>query len=176
LNSKESTSKSKIRLLVDTSFLLPAMGIETEKEVMEAIKHFHIAEIHYLEVSILEAMWKIIKVIPADKLDRVKEGIEAIMETYKRVTPQPEAYIDAYKLYLEGHRDYIDNLIYATSQRLHLPLLTVDREFINFLKEKGYSTRNIVTPNKVKWAKTAFDPRRRGFHPKRRRDRDKGSY
>jgi len=36
--SKEGTSKSKLRLLVDMSFLLPAMGIETEKEAMEAIK------------------------------------------------------------------------------------------------------------------------------------------
>ena len=156
MSSKESTSKSKLRLLVDTSFLLPAMGIETEKEVMEAIKYFRMAEIHYLEVSILEAMWNIIKVVPADKLDRVREGIESIMETYKQVNPHPQAYIDAYKLYHEGHRDYIDNLIYATSQKLHLPLLTADREFIDFLKEKGHSIRNIVTPDKIKQARTAI--------------------
>jgi len=156
LSSKKGVSKSKLRLLVDTSFLLPAMGIETEKEVMEAIKYFHMAEIHYLEVSILEAMWKIIKVVPADKLDRVEKGIEAIMETYKQVNPHPQAYIDAYKLYHEGHRDYIDNLIYATSQKLHLPLLTADREFIDFLKEKGHSIRNVVTPDKIKQARTAF--------------------
>ena len=156
MSSKESTSKGKLRLLVDTSFLLPAMGIDTEKEVMEAIKYFRMAEIHYLEVSILEAMWKIIKVVPAGKLDRVREGIEAIMETYKQVNPHPQAYIDAYKLYHEGHRDYIDNLIYATSQKLHLPLLTADREFIDFLKEKGHSIRNIATPDKIKRARTAF--------------------
>ena len=156
LSSKERTSKSKPRLLVDTSFLLPAMGIETEKEVMEAIKYFHMAEIHYLEVSILEAMWKIIKIVPADKLDRVREGIESIMETYKRVNPHPQAYIDACKLYQEGHKDYIDNLIYATSQKLHLPLLTADREFIDFLGEKGYSIRNIVTPDKIKRVRTTF--------------------
>ena len=149
MSSKESTSKGKLRLLVDTSFLLPAMGIETEEEVMEAIKYFHMAEVHYVEVSILEAMWRIIKVVPAEKLDRVGEGIEAIMETYKRVTPHPQAYIDAYKLYREGHRDYVDNLIYATSQKLHLLLLTADREFIDFLKEKGHSIRNIATPDKV---------------------------
>lgn len=156
MSSKESTSKSKLRLLVDTSFLLPAMGIDTEKEVMEAIKYFHMAEIHYLEVSILEAMWKIIKVVPADKLDRVGEGIESIMETYKQVNPHPQAYIDAYKLYHEGYRDYVDNLIYATSQKLHLLLLTADREFIDFLKEKGHSIRNIATPDKIKRARTAF--------------------
>jgi len=156
LSGKKGTSKSKLRFLVDTSFLLPAMGIETEKEVMEAIKYFHMAEIYYLEESILEAMWKIIKVVPASKLDRVREGIEAIMETYKQVDPHPQAYIDAYRLYHEGHRDYIDNLIYATSQKLHLPLLTADREFIDFLKEKGHSIRNIVTPDKIKRARTAF--------------------
>ena len=156
MSGKKGTSKSKLRFLVDTSFLLPAMGIETEKEVMEAIKYFHMAEIYYLEESILEAMWKIIKVVPASKLDRVREGIEAIMETYKQVDPHPQAYIDAYRLYHEGHRDYIDNLIYATSQKLHLPLLTADREFIDFLKEKGHSIRNIATPDKIKRAKTAF--------------------
>ena len=150
MSSKGSTSKSKLRLLVDTSFLLPAMGIEIDKEVMEAIKYFRTAEIHYLEVSILEAMWKIVKVVPVDKLDRVGEGIESIMETYKRIDPPPQAYIDACKLYHEGYRDYIDNLIYATSQKLHLLLLTADREFIDFLKEKGHSIRNIVTPDKIK--------------------------
>ena len=156
MSGKKGTSKSKLRFLVDTSFLLPAMGIETEKEVMEAIKYFHMAEIYYLEVSILEAMWKIIKVVPASKLDRVREGIEAIMETYKQVDPHPQAYIDAYRLYHEGHRDYIDNLIYATSQKLHIPLLTADREFIDFLKENGHSIRNVVTPDKIKQARTAF--------------------
>ena len=152
MSSKRGTSKSKLRLLVDTSFLLPAMGIEIEKEAMEAIRYFRMAEVHYLEVSIVEAMWKIIKVVPADKLDRVREGIEAIMETYKQVNPNPQAYIDAYKLYREGHKDYIDNLLYATSQKLHLPLLTADREFIDFLKEKGHPIHNIATPDKIKQA------------------------
>lgn len=163
MSSKKGTSKSKLRLLVDTSFLLPAMGIEIEKEAMEAIKYFHTAEIHYLEVSILEAMWKIIKVVPADKLDRVREGIEAIMETYKQVNPHPQAYIDAYKLYHEGHRDYIDNLIYATSQKLHLHLLTADREFIDFLKEKRHPISNIMTPDKIKQAKQHLNSHNKKF-------------
>ena len=150
MNSREDTSRSKLKLLVDTTFLLPAMGIETNEEAMEAIKHFHMVEIYYLELSILEAMWRIVKVVPVDKLDRVKEGIAAIIETYKQITSPPDAYIDAYKLYHEGHRDYIDNLLYTTSQRLHIPLLTIDKEFINFLKKKGHPTHNIITPNKIK--------------------------
>lgn len=141
-----SSPRSRPRLLVDTSFLLPAIGIDTEKEVVEAIKYFPMAEIYYLEASILEAMWKIVKVVPADKIDRVGEGVEAIMNTYRLATPNSEAYLEAYRLYHEGHRDYIDNLLYATSRKLNLFLLTIDEEFIDFLKEKGHFTDNIITP------------------------------
>ena len=156
MSGRESTSRDKPGLLVDTSFLLPAMGIEAEKEVMEAIKYFRMAEVHYLEAGVLEAMWKVIKVVPTDKIDRVKEGIESIMETYKRAVPRPKAYIDAYKLYYEGHRDYIDNLLYATSQKLNLLLLTADKEFIDFLKEKGYPIDNIAMPEEIKRAGTTL--------------------
>jgi len=44
LNSREDTSRSKLKLLVDTIFLLPAMGIETDEEAMGAMKHFHMVE------------------------------------------------------------------------------------------------------------------------------------
>jgi len=152
LSSSEGGLGDKLRLLVDTSFLLPAMGIETEEEVMEAIKDFRMAEVHYLEASILEAMWKIVKVVPPDKIDRVSEGIRAIMETYNQVTPPPEAYIEAYELYREGHKDYIDNLLYAASKRLNLHLLTIDREFIDFLKEKGHDVSNIAMPGRMRQA------------------------
>ncbi len=150
MNSRKNTLRSKPKLLVDTSFLLPAMGVDLEKEILEAIECFRMVEVHYLEVSILEAMWKIAKVVPIGELDLVKEGIEAITETYKRVSPPPEAYVAAYKLYHEGHRDYIDNLLYTTSQELNLLLLRMDREFIAFLGEKGLSLGNILTPDGLK--------------------------
>ncbi len=74
MSSRRGASRGRLRLLVDTSFLLPAMGIDTDREVVEAISHFYTAEIYYSEVSILEAMWKIVKVIPPGKIDRVREG------------------------------------------------------------------------------------------------------
>lgn len=40
LNSRRGTSAST-RVLVDTSFLLPAVGLDVEEEVYDAIKHFH---------------------------------------------------------------------------------------------------------------------------------------
>jgi len=43
-----------LKVLIDTSFLLPALGVEVEKEVTEAIKNFKKAEVFYLEESLLE--------------------------------------------------------------------------------------------------------------------------
>jgi len=56
LSNKESISRNKPKIIVDTSFLLPAMGISTDEEIMKTTNHFYKFEVHYLEVSILEAM------------------------------------------------------------------------------------------------------------------------
>jgi len=145
LKNKERSLKNK-KLLVDTSFLLPALGIKVEENVMRTIEFFHQYEICYMEVSILEAMWSILKLIPHDKLNIIERGIEAIRESYELVNPPPKAFIKAYEIYLNGHRDYIDNLIYATSIIQGLSLLTIDQQLINFLKRKNYPTENIITP------------------------------
>jgi len=134
------------RLLVDTSFLLPALGVEVEKNVVKAIEQFHLYDICYLEISLLEAMWCILKLIPPSKLDVVEKGIEAIRESYELLKLPSRAYIKAYEIYSRGHKDYIDNLIYATSTILGLNFLTIDLQFINFLKSRNYPIDNIVTP------------------------------
>ncbi|WFO74962.1 PIN domain-containing protein [Desulfurococcaceae archaeon MEX13E-LK6-19] len=140
----------QVKVLVDTSFLLPALGIDVEEEVYTAIKYFYLMEVYYLEESILEAMWSILKHVKEEDLDNVLEGLKAIRMTYKQAIPPPEAYMDACRLYWEGHNDYIDNLLYATSRRLGLKLLTIDKEFINFLRKKSKPIENIVTPSNLK--------------------------
>ncbi|MCD6469996.1 hypothetical protein J7L29_04275 [Candidatus Bathyarchaeota archaeon] len=75
------------------------------------------SSIHYLET-----MWKIVKNSPpANKINRVIKGIEAIIRTYKPIMPCPETYINAYKLYGEEHKEYVDNLLHAVSQKLGIP-------------------------------------------------------
>jgi len=53
------------------------------------------------------------------------------------------------EIYHEGHKDYIENLMYTTSQKLEIPLLTTDEEFINFLKTRSHPTHNIITPDEM---------------------------
>jgi len=71
------------------------LGVEVEKEAMDVIRLFERAEVYYLEVGILEAVWSILKRVPHDKLSRVKVGIEAIRNTYHLLKPSEEAYIKA---------------------------------------------------------------------------------
>ena len=148
MKSSQSTSR-KLNLLIDTSFLLPAMGIEVENEVLEAIKYFHLVNVHFMEVSVLEAMWKILKIIPREKLNLVYRGLSAIKETYTLVSAPPNAYVKAYEMLHRGHRDYVDNLLYATAHEEKMFFLTNDQDFIDFLTSTGYPTESVLTPLKL---------------------------
>ena len=150
MGDKKSIWKTKPKVLVDTSFLLPAIGISVEKEILDTIKYFQLIEVYYLEVCISEAMWIVLKVVSPNNLDVVREGIEAIRDTYKQLVPPSGAYIKAYEIYRKGHKDYIDDLIYATSLEKKIALLTTDYKFINFLKENNYPIDNIITPRDLK--------------------------
>ena len=140
----------KPSLLVDTTFLLPALGIDVEKSAMEAIRLFRRFKAYYLEAGLLEALWKTLKLVPVDRLDRVETGISAIRRTYHLLAPRPEAFTEASRIYHMGHRDYIDALHYAAARVEGLPLLTLDRSFITFLKENGYVVEGVVyTPSTI---------------------------
>jgi len=148
LHNRKST-QTKPKILVDTTFLLPALGIGVEGEAEKAIPYFREFEVHYLEVGLLEAMWKIVKIVPQDKLGRVKLGIEAIRNTYSLLEPPPEAYIEAIRIYREGHKDYIDALYYTTAKNANIPLLTIDYAFMEFLGEHNYNVRIMLTPKEL---------------------------
>ena len=139
------------KVLVDTSFLLPALGVEVEEEVIDSIPLFRRVEVLYLEIAVVEAMWKVLRVVPPGGMERVALGLEAIKRTYRAVNPPPEAYVEASEIYYRGHRDYIDALNYSTAKLLGIPFLTIDLEFAQFLEENGYEVEGIiVTPSKFK--------------------------
>ncbi|MEM1970436.1 MAG: PIN domain-containing protein [Sulfolobales archaeon] len=141
----------KPRVLVDTTFLLPALGVEIEEDALKAIALFRKLEIYYLEVGILEAVWKVLKAIPLEHLEVVKVGLDSIRNTYNTLDIPVEAYIEAYRIYNEGHKDYIDALYYSTAKTTDTPWLTIDEEFIEFLKQHNYKIEGIIyTPEDLK--------------------------
>ena len=142
--------RSKPRLLVDTTFLLPALGIDVEENALSAISLFHRFEINYLEVGLLEALWKVLKLVPEDRLSRVELGLRAIRRSYHLISPSSEALIRAIIIYRDGQGDYIDALHYTTARVEGIPFLTMDLGLIDFLRRRGYEVEGIVyTPDNV---------------------------
>jgi predicted nucleic acid-binding protein len=134
----------KTKILVDTSFLLPALGIDVEEEVYKAIRHFRRFDVYYTELEILEAIWKILRIFDRTKLYRILLGLESIKRTYKILEIPSKAYLEAIEIYDRGHKDYIDALLYTTAKHSNIPLLTIDFTFIDFLKENSYQIENII--------------------------------
>ena len=118
---RRSTSV-KPKILVNTTFIPPALEIEVE-EAMGIIPLFRKFNIYYLEVSVLEAMWKIIKLVPTNKLNHVRIGLHAVRSTYYLLKPNPETYVDSITIYSEGRRDYIDALHYTSARTESMPCI-----------------------------------------------------
>ncbi|BFH73731.1 PIN domain-containing protein [Sulfurisphaera javensis] len=126
-----------MKVLIDTSFILPILGIEVEG-VEDEIKKFPSHEIYYTEISILESFWVIKRIEKKTKIDmkRVKEGLRSL-RLFKLVKIPFNAYVNAYKL-KEKHSDFIDLLLYFTAKYYSLKFLTLDR------KIKELDTSSIV--------------------------------
>ena len=134
----------KTKILIDTSFLLPAFGIDVEEEIYKAIRHFRRFDVCYTELEILEAIWKILRIFDRTKLYRILLGLESIKRTYKILEIPSKVYLEAIEIYDRGHKDYIDALLYTTAKHSNIPLLTIDFTFIDFLKENSYQIENII--------------------------------
>ena len=117
MKNRENT----LKVLLDTSFILPTLGIRVSSEIEECLKRLREinAEIHYSIFSILESIWIAINLMKESKFDfdRFKLGLRSVIEArkYKCVTENTEVLIKALNLYDMGHVDIIDNILYVDS-------------------------------------------------------------
>ena len=139
------------KLLLDTSFLLPILGFDTSKRVIEAFPKLRGYELYYSDLSILEALWKIVKIIRGteEEIKRVAEGVASIKESMKKAPINEEAVKKAMEMYMLGHRDMIDNILYATALTQGLRLLTVDAALREFVTSKGLPAHAIAFPEEL---------------------------
>jgi len=132
-----------LRVLLDTSFILPTLGIYASEEVSKGLRRLADieAEIHYSNFSILESLW--VAARPSMRATFDEEsfslGLRSIIEgrRYRRVEEDSKTFSDALRLYTLGHKDMMDNILYASSVRLGLKLLTLDEELKGFIRERG---------------------------------------
>ena len=66
--------RAKCRVLIDTSFLLPALGVEVEKSVMSVMPLFGRLRVYYLEAGLLEALWKVFENCSGEQAGPCRDG------------------------------------------------------------------------------------------------------
>jgi len=140
-------SSVKLKILLDSTYLLPIVGIEVEGvteifAVLKELKRRKLSEFYYTPFNIFEIIGKIAK-LKYDH-DIVVTGLSLIEEEFKLTYPKVEGYIKALDLRRRGFNDLIDLLLYATSLTRNLLFLTRDLNLISFLEKLGEETKNIV--------------------------------
>ncbi|MGQ9469585.1 MAG: PIN domain-containing protein [Nitrososphaerales archaeon] len=148
------SKQAMLRVLLDTSFILPSLGIDTGEEILKGLKRLADieAEIHYSRFSILESLWVVARLIKRKTFDigSFRLGLRSILESdrYKEVGEDYETFNEALNLYMLGHKDMIDNILYANSIHLNLKLLTLDNELKDFIRNKGLKD-NIISLDQI---------------------------
>ncbi|MEM3754831.1 MAG: PIN domain-containing protein [Candidatus Bathyarchaeia archaeon] len=143
-----------LKILLDTSFILPTLGIDVGSDVEECLKKLDEikAEIYYSRFSIMECLWISARLMKtqAFSLKRFNQGLKSVIESgrYMKVNENAQIFIDAFKLYNLGHKDMIDNILYANSINFDLKLLTLDEELKEFVQNKGLNN-TIMLPNQI---------------------------
>ena len=137
------SNSAKLKILLDTSFLLPTLGISVSGDTqrgIEILAETEGIEIYYSRFSILESLWVATRTIHDDAsyVESLGPGLRSIMEEgrYRLVEEDSEIFREAFSLFRLGHKDMIDNMLCATAARHSLYLLTVDEELRKFILEK----------------------------------------
>ncbi|NIP66589.1 PIN domain-containing protein [Candidatus Bathyarchaeota archaeon] len=143
-----------MKLLLDTSFILPTLGIDTGEDTRQTLKKLANlkTEIHISRYTLLESLWVAAKLIKNQEFnsERFQLGLRSILETgrYTKVDENPQTFIQALRLYSLGHKDMVDNLLYTTSKTHSLKLLTLDTELKDFITHQGLKDTTIF-PNQI---------------------------
>ncbi|MFW9804718.1 MAG: hypothetical protein ACFFFC_18825 [Candidatus Thorarchaeota archaeon] len=142
------------RILLDTSFLLPTLGIEVEQEVMQVLSKLvhEKTQLFYSDWSLLESSWVAIRQIKQGNYQEsiYRRGLLSITRTqvYDSAVMSPEDYLTALRFFQQGHMDMIDNLLYASALRNQYQFLTIDNELLQFIINNRIENV-IITPKDI---------------------------
>jgi PIN domain nuclease of toxin-antitoxin system len=143
-----------LKVLLDTTFILPSLGIDVGEEVLKGLSKLAQIKvnIYFSRFSILETLWIAARLSksPNFNTEIFKLGLRSILEgkRYMKVEESSEIFDEALRLYMLGHKDMIDNILYATSTNLNLKLLTLDKELKEFIHEKGLMD-TLIHPSQI---------------------------
>ncbi|MEQ9716536.1 MAG: PIN domain-containing protein, partial [Candidatus Asgardarchaeum sp.] len=104
---------------------------------------------YYAPISWVEIIGKVYR--EANKLNiNISKLIDAASDSifksgfYEYIQPSEKAIKLAFKLRAVGHKDIIDNLLYAIAITNDMIFLTMDEKFKRFLSEHKYDIKNLM--------------------------------
>ena len=149
---KRSQRRYLREVVLDTSYVLPILGIEVNGVSYEILKE--ITErftIYYPAILLVELIGILLKEVKRKQLREIpREAIKGFnIVIYSGliniVLPIGDDLELIYELMKCGWRDIFDATLYATALRLNAKALTLDRTFKNFLKEHGFRDEILIT-------------------------------
>lgn len=147
---------SMVKVLLDSTFLLPTIGVQvkeiSERDLKSLAKFREKMEYYCLNQSLVEVVGKVAKNCKEEELLEIIElGLRSLLESnaYKWINPTADALIEAIELKVKGHRDIIDNMLYATAHKMEMYLLSIDKDLYEFLKDQGYDTSFILNVSEL---------------------------
>ncbi len=144
-----------LKILLDTSFILPILGIDvgiTVRKTLEKLGNLN-AELYYSRFNILEALWVAVRLAKRGSLDvdRFSRGLRSIYASRRLKTVNEDILVfeRSLELYMMGHNDLIDNVLYSIALCKGLKLLTLDEELVKFIELKRLNRNIILSPEDI---------------------------
>lgn len=150
-----STPLKKTRVVVDSTYLLPSLGISVKSlraEDIQLIRRLRERAEYCYPAPLLaelvakaarEASKKGLKGLPREAVDGFRAllaGLDIAVEL-----PEPNGLELAAELWIGGHKDIMDNMAYAHAVKTQAYLMTIDETFRHFLSDKGYPLDVVIT-------------------------------
>jgi hypothetical protein len=99
-----------LRVLLDTSFLFPSLGVEAGREVEKGVKSLDglDVEVYYHRFSVLESLWVVAGLLKDGGFDgeRFSLGLRSVTDGgwYRLLEEGAHDYVEGLRLYRLGHR------------------------------------------------------------------------
>ncbi len=149
------SKKNTLKIVVDTTYLLPVFGIGVEGLsdedllLLRKLSLEGIVELHLVSVIWSELLGKVYREARKHGVDskRIEVAIKSLYNPrfYKWIKPGYKAIMLAYRVRKLGHRDNIDNILYATATTRKMLFLSMDKELKEFLSKVRLPSNNIVS-------------------------------
>jgi PIN domain nuclease of toxin-antitoxin system len=142
-------------VLLDTSYLLPTLGLEVREITTSDLESIRAASkkarFHCSYVSFVEILGLVGKESRKVDAKAVSTGMESLLGSglYEWTNPSLGALQLALELRTKGHKDNIDNILYATAADSKMLFLSLDEELKKFLAKNGYDTGLMVKASEL---------------------------